>query len=240
MGLRQGRAELNAQRESLGLKPTERFHGGISERLALVATFPQLEYQRPWARSVFVTGPMDFEVPHPDIELPPGDAPLVLVAPSTAKDLEARLVRATLEGLAEEPVRVVATTNLMRPKEPIAVPPNAVLVDWVSYSQVLAVADLVICHGGHGTTVRALGAGVPVLCSPVAGDMAENAIRVAWTGAGLSLSWRLCRPRPLRWTVRQLIGDARFKRRAGELAAWRRANDGAQRGATLVEKLVAT
>ena len=54
----------------------------------------------------------------------------------------------------------------------------------------LAQADLVICHGGHGTTVRALGAGVPVLCSPIAGDMAENAVRVAWAGAGLSLSWR--------------------------------------------------
>ncbi len=237
MGLRQGRAELNEQREAIGLAPIERFHGGISERLALVATFPQLEYQRPWPRSVFVTGPMDFEVPHPDIELPPGDAPLVLVAPSTAKDLDARLVRAALAGLAEEPVRVVATTNLMRPRDPIDVPENAVLVDWVSYSQVLAQADLVICHGGHGTTVRALGAGVPVLCSPIAGDMAENAVRVAWAGAGLSLSWRLCRPAPLRWTVRRLLGDPRFKRRAGELAAWRRENDGAVRGAKLVEKL---
>jgi MGT family glycosyltransferase len=239
IGLRQGRAELNAQREAVGLPPLERFHGGISERLALVATFPQLEYRRPWPRSVHVTGPMDFEVPHPDVELPPGDAPLILVAPSTAKDLGARLVRESLAGLAEEPVRVVATTNLMRPREPIVVPGNAVLVDWVSYSQVLAQAQLVICHGGHGTTVRALGAGVPVLCSPIAGDMAENAVRVAWAGAGLSLPWRLCRPGPLRWTVRRVLGDPSFKRRAEELAAWRRENDGAIRGAALVEKLAA-
>jgi MGT family glycosyltransferase len=236
IGLRQGRAELNAQRAAVGLAPLERFHGGISDRLALVATFPQLEYQRPWPRSVHVTGPMDFEIPHPDVELPPGDAPLVLVAPSTAKDLRVRLVRESLAGLADEPVRVVATTNLMRPRDPIEVPPNAVLVDWVSYTQVLAQAALVICHGGHGTTMRALGAGVPVLCTPIAGDMAENAVRVAWADAGLSLPWRLCRPAPLRWTVRRMLGDPGFRRRAGELAAWRRENDGAQRGAELVER----
>ena len=237
IGLRQGRAELNSQRAAMGLAPLERFHGGISAGLALVATFPQLEYQRPWPRNVHLTGPMDFEVSHPDVELPSGRAPLVLVAPSTAKDLEARLVRTALAGLADEAVRVVATTNLMRPREPIEVPDNAVLVDWVSYSQVLAQAELVICHGGHGTTVRALGAGVPVLCCPVAGDMAENAVRVSWTGAGLSLPWRLCRPGPLRWTARRILGDPSFKRRASQLAAWRSENDGAQRGAVLVEEL---
>jgi MGT family glycosyltransferase len=239
IGLRQGRDELNVQRKAVGLAPVQRFHGGISEGLVLVATFPQLEYRRPWPRHVHVTGPMDFEVPHPDIELPPGDEPLVLVAPSTAKDLEARLVRTALEGLADEPVRVVATTNLMRPSEPIEVPDNAVLVDWVSYSQVLAEASLVICHGGHGTTVRALGAGVPVLLSPIAGDMAENAVRVAWAGAGLSLPWRMCRPAPLRWTVRRILRDSGFERRAADFSAWRREHDGARRGAELVERFAA-
>jgi UDP:flavonoid glycosyltransferase YjiC (YdhE family) len=74
-----------------------------------------------------------------------------------------------------------------------------------------------------------------VLCCPVAGDMAENAIRVAWAGAGLSLPWRLCRPAPLRWATRRILGDPGFQQRAAELADWRRDNDGAQRGAELVE-----
>lgn len=234
IGLRKGRTELNEQREALGLAPVERFHGGMSEELVLVATFPQLEYPRDWPRSVRVTGPMEFELPYPDIELPPGDAPIVLVAPSTAKDLECRLVRTVMEGLADEPVRVVATTNRARPERPIEVPGNAVLVDWLSYSQVMPQAALVICHGGHGTTVRALGAGVPVLCCPVAGDMSENAIRVAWAGAGLSLPWRLCQRGPLRWSVRRIMGEESFRKRARELAAWRQQHDGAMRGAQLV------
>ena len=90
IGLRRGREELNEQRDAMGLAPVERFHGGISEELVLVATFPQLEYPRRWPPEVQVTGPMEFELPYPDIELPAGDAPLVLVAPSTAKDPEAR------------------------------------------------------------------------------------------------------------------------------------------------------
>ncbi len=239
VGLEHGRRDLNEQRRRLGLGPVERFHGGISPDLALVATYPQLEYPRRWPPGVRVTGPMVFEQPHPDVELPPGEAPLVLIAPSTAHDSDNRLVRTALAALAEEPVRVVATTNRVRPQRPIEVPPNAVLVDWLSYSQLMPAASLVVSHGGHGTVARALGAGTPVLVCPITGDMAETAIRVDWAGCGLSLPWRLCRPAPLRWAVRRLLGDPAFAARAGEIAAWGRENDGAERGAELVEELAA-
>jgi MGT family glycosyltransferase len=239
VGLEHGRRDLNAQRERLGLPPTERFHGGISADLALVATYPQLEYPRDWPAGVRVTGPMTFEVPHPEIELPPGEAPLVLVAPSTAHDSGNHLVRTALAAFAGEPVRVVATTNRVAPQSPIPVPPNAVLVDWLSYSQLMPAASLVVSHGGHGTVARALGAGTPVLISPIIGDMSETAMRVDWAGAGLSLPWRLCRPGPLRWAARRVLADPAFAARAGEIAAWGRENDGAARGAELVEELAA-
>ncbi|MEX2448795.1 MAG: nucleotide disphospho-sugar-binding domain-containing protein [Solirubrobacterales bacterium] len=237
VGLEQGRADLNRQRARLGLPPTERFHGGISPDLALVGTFPQLEYPRRWPAGVEVTGPMVFEVPHPEIELPPGEEPLVLVAPSTAHDSGNRLVRAAQAALAEEPVRVVATTNRVVPQEPIDVPGNAVLVEWLSYSQLMPAASLVISHGGHGTVARALGAGTPVLISPIIGDMSETAMRVAWAGAGLSVPWRLCHPAPLRWATRRILGEPSFAARASQLAAWTREHAGAQRGAELVERL---
>lgn len=239
VGLEHGRRDLNLQRERLGLAPVERFHGGISPDLALVATYPQLEYPRPWPPGVEVTGPMTFEVPHPEIELPPGERPLVLVAPSTAHDSGNHLVRTALEALAAEPVRVVATTNRVKPQRPIEVPPNAVLVDWLSYSQLMPAAALVVSHGGHGTVARALGAGTPVLISPITGDMSETAMRVAWARAGLSLPWRLCRPGPLRWAARRILADPGFAARAAEIAAWGRENDGAERGAALVERLAA-
>ena len=206
-GLRRGRDEMNETRAAVGLPTVESFHGGISRELAMVATFPQLEYPRRWPAGVNVTGPMQFELPYPNIELPEGNQPLVLVAPSTAQDPELRLVRTALEALAEEPVRVVATTNRLDPAPVPAAPGNAVVVDWLSYSQVMPQASLAICHGGHGTVARAFGAGVPVLCCPHVGDMAENAARVAWAGAGLMLPWRLLATGPLRVATRRILGD---------------------------------
>ena len=237
VGLEQGRRDLNIQRSRLGLPPIDRFHGGISPDLALVATYPQLEYPRAWPAGVEVTGPMTFELPHPEIELPPGEDPLVLVAPSTAHDSENHLVRTALAALADEPVRVVATTNRVKPLRPIEVPPNATLVEWLSYSQLMPAASLVISHGGHGTVARAIGAGTPVLVCPIIGDMSETAMRVAWAGAGLSLPWRLCRPAPLRWATRRLLHEPSFAAKAEEIAAWGRENDGAAQGAELVERL---
>jgi MGT family glycosyltransferase len=236
-GLEQGRRDLNVQRQRLGLEPIDRFHGGISPDLALVATYPQLEYPRSWPANVHVTGPMTFELPHPDIELPAGEEPLVLVAPSTAHDSDNRLVRVALEALAEEPVRVVATTNRVAPQHPIDVPANATLVEWLSYSQLMPAASLVISHGGHGTVARALGAGTPVLICPITGDMSETAMRVDWAGAGRSLPWRLCRPQPLRWAVRELLNCPSYATKAQEIGAWGHENDGASRGAELVETL---
>ena len=237
VGLEHGRRDLNLQRERLGLPPVDRFHGGISPELALVATYPQLEYPRRWPPGVEVTGPMTFEVPHPDIELPPGREPLVLVAPSTAHDSGNHLVRTTLTALASEPVRIVATTNRVAPQRPIDVPANAVLVDWLSYSQLMPAASLVVSHGGHGTVARALGAGTPVLISPIVGDMSETAMRVSWAKAGLSLPWRLCRPAPLRWAARRILGDPGFAAQAQRIAAWGQRHDGAALGAELVERL---
>lgn len=237
VGLEQGRRDLNIQRARLDLPPIDRFHGGISPDLALVATYPQLEYPRDWPAGVEITGPMTFEMPHPEIELPPGDDPLVLVAPSTAHDSDNHLVRTALAALADEPVRVVATTNRVAPQHPIEVPANAVLVEWLSYSQLMPAASLVISHGGHGTVARALGAGTPVLVCPIIGDMSETAMRVDWAGAGLSLPWRLCQPAPLRWATRRLLHEQSFATKAEEIATWGRESDGAARGAQLVERL---
>ena len=98
------------------------------------------------------------------------------------QDGRARLVRRSLDALADEPVRVLATTNRAVEASSIKAPPNARVVDWVSYSQVMPPASLVICHGGHGTVVRALQAGTPLLCCGSAGDMGENGARVLGGG----------------------------------------------------------
>lgn len=237
-GLERGRDDLNRQRRVAGLPPTDRFHGGISPDLALVATFPQLEYHEPTSPGVHLTGPMQFEVDHPDISLPPGEDPLILVAPSTSQDPSNRLIDSSLRALAELPVRVVASTNRVGGVDPATVPANAVLVDWVRYSQVMPLASLTICHGGHGTIARSLSAGVPVLACPIAGDMNENATRVAWSGAGLSIRWSLVNHHTVRWATAEILSDPAFADRADGFRSWAETHDGPAAGAGLIEGLM--
>jgi UDP:flavonoid glycosyltransferase YjiC (YdhE family) len=158
------------------------------------------------------------------------------VAPSTAQDPEQGLVRVSLAGLAGEPVRVLATYNRRLPPGPVPVPANARLVEWLSYSRTMPQCALVICHAGHGTLVRALVSGCPVLCVPHAGDMAENAARADWAGVGVRLPWRLLSPATVRLAVRRALADTSLATRAGELAAWAERHDGVARAAELVEQ----
>jgi UDP:flavonoid glycosyltransferase YjiC (YdhE family) len=237
-GLERGRSELNRTRTRLGLHPLERVHGGISDELALVGTLPQLEYPRRWPEHVRVVGPLMWEPPARDVELPPGDEPLVLIAPSTAQDPEHRLLRAALEGLATAPVRVLATWNRRLPARPLPVPDNARVVEWVSYSRTMPHCDAVVCHGGHGTLVRALSCGCAVVAAPAVGDMNENAARLDWAGAGVRVPRRFASPRVLRLAVERALGEPVIRARVRELAQWAREHDGGAAATRLVEELL--
>jgi UDP:flavonoid glycosyltransferase YjiC (YdhE family) len=242
-GLERGRVELNHTRAQLGLGPLEHVHGGISRELALVATFPQLEYPRTWPAHVHVVGPLMWEPPARDVELPgnrtsagtgsaeaPGDvsaagsvaadAPLVLIAPSTAHDAEHTLLRAALRGLADAPVHVLATYNRRLPPRALPVPKNARVVDWVSYSRTMPRCDVVVC----------------VAC-PAVGDMNENAARLDWVGAGVRVPRRFITPRVLRLSVERALGDQAIRERARGFAVWSQAHDAGALAARLVEEL---
>jgi UDP:flavonoid glycosyltransferase YjiC (YdhE family) len=237
-GLERGRRELNETRARLGLPPLAHVHGGISRALCLVATFPQLEYPRAWPPSTHVVGPLLWEPPAGDIALPPGDEPLVLLAPSTSQDRDGRLLRAALAGLAGEPVRVLASAGGAGPPAGSA-PPNATLVDWIPYGRTMPRCDAVVCHAGHGTIALALRAGCVPVCVPAAGDMNETSARVDWAGAGVRLPRRLARPRPIALAVQRALGEPRMRARARELAAWAAANAAGTRAAVLVERFAA-
>lgn len=236
-GVERGRIELNETRARLGLGPLAYGHGGTSHELALVGTFPQLEYPRAWPAWAHVVGPLMWEPPANEVELPEGDDPLVLIAPSTAQDPDHRLLHAALRGLADAPVRVLATWNRRLPSKPLPVPDNARVVEWVSYTRTMPKCEVVVCHAGHGTLARALASGCAVVACPHIGDMNENAARLDWAGAGVRLPWRFVKPRPLRLAVERALSEPSIKAHAGELATWAAANDSGAAAATLVERL---
>jgi UDP:flavonoid glycosyltransferase YjiC (YdhE family) len=119
----------------------------------------------------------------------------------------------------------------------VKVSANTRLVEWISYARTMPRCALVICHAGHGTMVRALASGAPVVTVPHAGDMAENAARADWAGVGVRLPWRLLAPQTLQLAVRRVLDDEALSAGARELAAWASAHDGAAAAADLVEDL---
>lgn len=235
---RQQRNELNGARLELGLEPLDRVYGGISPELTLVATFPQLEYPRNWPAHVHVTGPMFFEAETEEIEIPEGDEPLVLVSASTGQDEQVEILKTAVEGLAGEPLRVVATLNRRVEHWTGGIPANTSVVDWVSYSQILPQTSVMVCNGGHGTVARSLAAGVPLVIRPAGGDMGENGARVAWSGTGVSIPRPLFSPGATRLAVRRVLAEPSYRENAGRLAGWAAANDGAAAGAELIDSLV--
>ena len=239
-GLDIGRRELDETRRRLGLAPSAGRFGGMSRRLVIVATFPQLEYPRAATLpGTHVVGPLLWEPQADAVELPPGDGPLVLVAPSTAQDAEHRLLRAAVQGLGgRDGVRVLATWNRRVPDPPLGAPgANTRLVEWVSYARTMPRCDVVVCHGGHGTVVRALASGCAVVVAPAAGDQNENAARVDWAGVGVRIPRRLVSASSVRLAVGRALAERAMRDRARGLAAWLGAHDPGARAAELVEGL---
>lgn len=65
------------------------------------------------------------------------------------------------------------------------IPRNSRVERWVSQDEVLGEAELVVCHGGSGTTFGALRAGVPLVVYPMFADQLQNARAVQGAGAAV-------------------------------------------------------
>ncbi|MDP4603310.1 MAG: glycosyl transferase [Solirubrobacteraceae bacterium] len=240
-GLESGRAELNETRSRLGLPTLEHLHTGLSRQLTMVASFPALEYPRPAEPATEIIGPMIWEPPTEAVQLPAGDGPLVLVAPSTAQDPEHNLLRASIRGLGQlDGVRVLATWNRRPLTEPIELPANVTLVEWVSYAQTMRHCDVVINHGGHGTLARVLASGAVPVVVPAGGDQAENAARVAWAGAGVRVAPRLASPRAIRAATELALFEPSLRTTAQQFEEWYATHDSGLRAAELLEQLGAS
>ena len=98
--------------------------------------------------------------------------------------------------------------------------------------------DVVVCHAGHGTVVRALASGVPLVGCPAAGDMGENASRIAWAGVGVPLPRRLVTARGVRLAVQRVLSDEGFADRARALGEWSRRHEPGAVAAETLESFV--
>ena len=123
--------------------------------------------------------------------LPEGDAPLVYVTLGTvAASLGAwpGTYRAILDGLEDLHVRVLVTTgSQVDPSDLGPLPTGVTVTRFAPQDAVLAHAAVMVAHGGFGTVLGGLRAGVPMALAPLFADQFDNAARVAEVGAGTVL-----------------------------------------------------
>ncbi|WP_444950174.1 glycosyltransferase [Micromonospora ureilytica] len=97
------------------------------------------------------------------------------------------LLRTAIAGLATLDAQVVVAAGRV-PVEQLGEIPDGVSVHpWVSQAELLPLVDAVVHHGGSGTTLGALAAGVPQLMLPQGADQFANADTLAAAGVALRL-----------------------------------------------------
>ncbi len=200
----QGKHQRGAARLGIGLP-----YDDPGPDLQLIATLPALEMPRPdWPSTAHLVGPLHWEPTESVLDLPPGDDPLVMVAPSTAHTGAVGMVETTVAALDGLGVRV-AVSMIDEP------PPG--LPSWVRaglgrQDVLLRAAAAVVGGGGHGLLSKALLAGVPVVTVPGGGDQWELANRAVRQGSSV-----LVRPltvAAVRAAVQRVLAEPQFRRAA--------------------------
>jgi UDP:flavonoid glycosyltransferase YjiC (YdhE family) len=101
------------------------------------------------------------------------------------------LYRAAIEALAPLPIRILLTVGDAEREiaELGKVPSNVHVETWVPHDDAARLADVIICHGGFGSTLGALAHGTPLVVLPLfSNDQWANGEALARTGAGITVA----------------------------------------------------
>ena len=140
----------------------------------------------------------------------------VLVAMSSTFQNHVECLQRITDALGGLPVRGLVTTGPAVGPDEIRAPANVVVVASAPHSRVLAQADLVVTHGGHGTVIKTLAARVPLVILHHGRDQSDNAVRVTTRGAGIAVSRRASSARIAR-AVATVLDDPSYREAAARL-----------------------
>jgi UDP:flavonoid glycosyltransferase YjiC (YdhE family) len=146
-----------------------------------------------------------------------------------------------MRAVAELPVRVLLTVGRELDLDALPAAPENVRVErWVPQQDVLGHAAAALVHGGSGSTLGALAAGVPLAVMPLFADQPQNARRVAEVGAGVAVEPNRddldATVSPLREAIRTVLDDPSYGERARALAEESRALSAVDEALPLFER----
>lgn len=165
--------------------------------------------------------------------------PLVLVSFATAKgQFSQDKIQRVLDGLANAPVHVVATTGLHAVLEDFRIPENAVALKYAAHDPILRRAAFCVTHGGHGTLMRSLIHGVPMIVLPGTGhDQAPNSKGIEEWGVGKALTGDAT-VQEISDAAQAILGTATFKDNAKKLGEMITRYSGPENAAKEIEAML--
>jgi len=168
----------------------------------------------------------------------PGD-PWVLVSISSLRQDDLALADASLHALADQPVRVLVTLGPEHePSELSSQPRNARVEKTVSHSAVLERAALLVSHGGHGTVMKALWQGKPMVLIPWGRDQPGVAARAQALGVAEIIPRAEATAETIGAAVQRSLDNKEMARNAAKHSARLRATNPPAEAATRIESLV--
>ncbi|MFC0436884.1 macrolide family glycosyltransferase [Kutzneria buriramensis] len=139
---------------------------------------------------------------------PPGDRrPVALVSLGTVHNRQLATFRRCLEAFADGQWRLVVAFGGPVPDELAGIAPHAELHSYVPQRDVLRHADVFVNHGGTGTVMEGLAAGVPTVVVPQMAEHRATADRVVALGLGRLIAPDELTPRLLRRAVDAVVAD---------------------------------
>jgi len=161
----------------------------------------------------------------------------VLVGLSSTYMAQGDLLGRIVTALGTLPVRALVTLGpSLEPDALGATPPHVTVVAAAPHAEVLKHAALVVTHAGHGTIIKSLAAGVPVVALPMGRDQPDNAARMVAAGAGLSLK-PSAKVEAIRAAVAGVLATPSYTAAAGRLAAAMAAEGEADRALAELEAM---
>ena len=139
--------------------------------------------------------------------------PLVVVGLSSTFQNQKQVITNCIEALGKLDVRGLVTLGLAMENEIFIAPENVKVIAGASHADIFPHVDCVITHAGHGTVMRALANGVPMVCLPMGRDQDDNAAKVVYHKAGIRLTAK-SDPEKIVNAVRKVLNEPNYKKQA--------------------------
>jgi hypothetical protein len=174
------------------------------------------------------------------VDIPAGSTPLVLVSLSTSEQGQTDLLQRCVDAVGQLPVNAIVTTGPSIDPKSVTTGTNTQVARHVPHTEILPSASLVITQAGLGTTMAALGHGVPLLCTPLAATSSSTPNGSTTSARGPDADARRRRrrrQRRARARRKDIPGDSRFTTEAKHMADAISGYGGATQASTALEAL---